>query len=204
MNKKIHLFYLHDDEITQNKYPAASISMKHYDAVRKQEVLLYAFTPSKKIAKEFRNTRNMNIFREEIVEMDEDDYEDIIDCNNDLSKLLLEYHLYNTQSLDKESNQYFKDQRFILSTSAEFDKTVFRFIWRLKDKFYEETNGMVDAEYIDLFTEPVQDFFVRELDFYEVMNLMDLTAEVVPYVTIDFDMVVGFCEMYHNLFNVEV
>lgn len=95
---KVWRFYLKPDE---------KIGKRKYD--------LYATTGNKKHAKKFMKERNMDKF---IVRCSDEDREDFIKFVNDNRSILLDYHTYDTRTLD-EKNKYRAIEVEILSTDYE-------------------------------------------------------------------------------------
>lgn len=91
---RVYLFYLCDKEITPNKFPGVRadtiVSKAHYDYT------LYAFTPEKSIAKQFKSTRDMKKFYTRTMEFTRDDYDDFCD---QYSQYILEYHTVRTKEI---------------------------------------------------------------------------------------------------------
>ena len=105
MMKKVTLFYLIDNDITYPKYPAIDSIINNtnndIDSIISHkngyDTLLYAFTPEKRIAKEFKLSRDMNKFISIDLNMSDDTYEDFVD---EYEYALIENHQLMTSYVD--------------------------------------------------------------------------------------------------------
>lgn len=127
--KKVHLFYLVEKIIDTDKYPG--VISDRIQKVGDYNRVLYAYTPSKTIANEFKLLRNMDLFDEIIVETTDDDYNDFYEEN---IELLLEYHIFKTQ--DKTNKSLVKTSLNVLCTLNESDHILYYADYAIYDIFY--------------------------------------------------------------------
>lgn len=195
---KVYAFFLHDKEINGNVYCGAIPNIKKYDEIRDEEYVIYAYTPDKKVAKLFRETRDMNKFREEEIEMNKEDYNDMVDNHEHLSRLVLSYHLFKTQT--SEDGCYKLDVTTILCTSKEYDYILFNFKNKLTSMLMDKTNDLFDINFVFIFTERIRDLLVDDLQFYQALDTFGLSLEDIPFDELNIDMVTAFCESFQNIY----
>lgn len=136
----IYLFYLCLDKIKVGEYPGV-----HADTIRAHkdgyEYSLYAFTPMKKIAKYFKDTRDMNIFYPKTIELDREDYDDFCE---DHSQYLLEFHSVETTTV--VDGRYKAGSTEILMTLTESDEILyhaFAAYVNMMEKNFSDNGGII-------------------------------------------------------------
>jgi hypothetical protein len=111
---KVYLFYLIDSTISADKYPALDAIATDTNFILDDLIthnsdgydsMLYAFTPSKSIAKEFKLSRDMSKFITLELNMPKEAYEEFSDT---YTYALIENHMFVSSYLDNTGITFFK------------------------------------------------------------------------------------------------
>ena len=172
---KIYLFYLIKTEISNTDYPA--INIDEIVGLEEKECVLYAYTPKKEYAKLFIEMRNMKLFFEKVIDMENDEYE--LFYNSHISQIL-DYHSFNTKKI--VNGVYIPEQILVLCTMLESDHVLY-----YTEEYVDNIiSGVLKEENIQyLLDHPLN----KELDniLNDIFIYSDMVNKVYPMEEINYD-----------------
>lgn len=152
------------------------------------EYALYAWTKSKKEAKIFKQTRNMNIFLEKVYHMDKETFERFEDQFDDerlayhnykgfgMNDEVIQKVYYHVLSISKEYDlvSFYGNDRFEESMSGFDESYIVNLKQFIKSSIYNKIEPYFDFENISLYQVPLDDYPWREytLNQLEIYNDM--------------------------------
>ena len=176
--RRIYAFYLHDIADKVNQYPGIKEDFLHFTD-NNQFICFYGWTSRKYIRKEFKSTRDMDLFTERIVDLPTDRaVDEFCDMYGDL---LLEKRPYMTKG-KTEKDTYVRVPRLVLSTSVESDYVVFNEMMILRDEFSKIGQAaVVSAPLINssCFNKPMQGI-LQKFGYDELMMKL-FPLEEIPF-----------------------
>lgn len=168
---------------------------------------LYAFTPEKKIAKVFEETRNLDLFIKKIIYMDKEDYSSFFNRN---SQYVLEYHIF-THKIINEENRFSTEPVSILCTTKESDVVIYTGEYLFSDYLIEsggidEPNDNFSVElFLPKYREAMRKLFVDDIlcTFTPLDEVYFEVLEMSYDNLFQFDSLSLFVYKYGNLFKKE-
>lgn len=172
---KVYCFYLVKDEISRSEFPG--LNSEYISSINGKEIALYAFTPNKKVAKDFSKSRSHELFFRKILTMTKEDYIDYCDEYNDC---LLEPHTYNTKVI--YDGCFHTKSIMMYSTMNESDCIIFykeeyimNYISRILDnQYFEDMKGVVFKRKIK---EILDDVFLYESIVNKIAPMEDINYD---------------------------
>ena len=173
---KIHLFYIIKNNIDLNKYHA--VYLEKLQEIGDLTVALYAFTPEKYVAKDFKKLRKKKLFFEKVVDMEREEYEEFCDDNEDA---LIEYHAFNTKKLESDGKYHCREV-VMLATRAEYDSILFykeEYVLRvLSETLDDKTMEFIDKHHFKKKLENIMnEYFIYDSVVNRIAPLEDLNMD---------------------------
>lgn len=172
---KVYLFYLIGEKINNVFIDFLGVKQDDIRMIQGKEYSLYAFTNKKEYKNEFKDTRNMEIFYQKTLEMDEYEFDIFSESR---SEYLLDKKKLKTKNI--KDGVVCSTSVDILCTSIEYDQvTIYKednfndvISDRLTEFFYEES---LDDKLLKIMNDKLK------YDLSEVLLLDDLLPSVFPY-----------------------
>jgi hypothetical protein len=184
---KVYCFYLYGDELTTNKYAALP-----YDNTRMSNEFmysLYGFTNNKKIAGEFRKSRDMNIFFEKTMDMSSKEYEAL---SEDKMECEIRHYPYKIPAI--RDDKITVELMFITSTTSEYNKICFdgtTYLNKVYSDTYKNMTYIRPTDFNDILSITLRKVF----NYYDVLDWVRQIDSLPDY---SFD--INTCSLYFHVF----
>lgn len=197
--KKIYIFYLYGnkDELTEYNYPGIS----GFDVTQGNRFyhVLYAWTNNKFLRRSFKQQRDMNLFKEVVHEIPNNEFDKFSD---EYSDAFLEERAITTKGFNK-SNRIIQKICYILTTKNELDYMVEnqQYITRNQLKCLIEHDIYIREKYFS-------DEYRKILNFFAFDDIMSYSYPMdecdIPFKVITDDNLAIYSHLYHNTYRKEL
>lgn len=164
---------------------------------------LYAYTPEKNIAKEFEETRNMDLFIKKTIEIDRSDYDEFY-SKHDLC--ILDYHVFSRKDIS-DDNKYYAKPVMILCTTDESDNVIYNGEYIFSDYLYdnhvtEDASEISSDIFLPKYAWALHKFYVEDILYSTVPmdETMFAMCELAYEHDLKFDTMALFIYKYGKLF----
>lgn len=183
---KVYAFYIFSNTSLSDYYAVLPNDVKYSHGF---SYALYAWTKSKKEAKIFKQTRNMNIFLEKILTMDKETFEQFEETYDDER---LDFHHYKGFGMNGEKIQKVYYQ--VLSITKEYDLVSFYGYDR-----FEETMSDFDESFIVGLKKIIKSSIYNKIEsYFDFENISSYQVPLDEYLWRDY--VLNQLEIYNDMF----
>jgi hypothetical protein len=196
--KTVYIFYLCDteDKLNENEYPG----IQSLEVLKRNNLyhVLYAWTINKSIRKKFKKQRDMNLFKEVVCDIDDENLDKFSDK---YSNTFLEERPITTKTI--ENHIICKTTTYVLATKNELDYIV-------ENNFYilqKQLEGMLSSD-IYIREAYFKDVYRKALHFFKLDEILAYTYPLddgdIPFLVIAEDTLAIYTHLYYNTYRKEI
>lgn len=189
---KVYMFYIYGDKIYDKEY----IAVSENTMVTTNNVIyaLYAFTNKKEYAKKFKEYRDMSIFFEKIIHLDNDEYDNL---KEKYTECELKYILYNFPRIYHNNSSNY-DMTYILSTNLEYDKIRFESNYYISKIFDNIKNVLTYIEPDDFIPE-ISYIMKNVFEYNGMVSWLEMIDDI-PFDICSINEVTLYMYLYDNTY----